>query len=155
MVKGEEDGLARCESITKQKLGCLTQLLLPPASWPAVVRCLVALQAVRCYEAPSPLGLAARHHRCCATIPRRRQGMVLLCSSRRRHHHGPGGGHRPILRLAVGVGGAGPDTALGEREGRRCSWVEFMGQVVADSAVHQRCNEGITMMCGMHAVFAY
>ena len=45
MVKGEEDGLARCESVTKQKLGCLTQLLLPPASWPTVVRCLVALHS--------------------------------------------------------------------------------------------------------------
>jgi len=45
VVKGEEDGLARCESVTKQKLGCLTQLLLPPASWPTVVRCLAALHA--------------------------------------------------------------------------------------------------------------
>jgi len=45
VVKGEEDGLARCESVTKQKLGCLTQLLLPPASWPTVIRCLVALHS--------------------------------------------------------------------------------------------------------------
>ena len=43
MAKSEEDSLAHCKSVAKQQLGCLTQLLVPPASWPPVVRCLAAL----------------------------------------------------------------------------------------------------------------